>query len=67
MKKQIPAKLNNDTAHNSHRTIHNNKKQHSAKLTDTTPLRALEETRVLGREGRRAFLIHWMAYFPWEE
>lgn len=29
-----------------------------------TPLRALEETRVLGREGRRAFLIHWMAYFP---
>jgi hypothetical protein len=32
-----------------------------------TPLRALEKTRVLGREGRRAFLIHWMAYFPWEE
>jgi hypothetical protein len=34
--KKIPAKLNNHTAHNSHRTIHNNKKQHSAKLTDTT-------------------------------
>jgi hypothetical protein len=29
-----------------------------------TPLRALEETRVLGREGRRVFLIHWMPYFP---